>query len=56
MWTFDRSEVVVDGVLLYFFKGNVTRNTIIPTLTDTAIQELITQWEIEDSTIIEEAV
>lgn len=56
MWEFVKQETVSGGVLLYFTKGEVDRNTIVGTVTATTIQELITQWEAEDVAVVTEEV
>lgn len=50
MWTFIRSEVVADGLLVFFTKDKMERNTVIDAVdSETTIANLITQWEAEDA-------
>lgn len=50
MWTFVKSEELASGVLLFFTKGQMERNTIVePIAVENKIQELIAQWEAEDA-------
>ena len=55
MWTLNKTETVSGGTLLFFTKAQMERNTVIlGTATESQIQELITQWELEDAAVTQE--
>lgn len=57
MWTFIKSEVVATGLLVFFSKNEMERNTVIDTNDSaTTIANLILQWELEDAAQVTEEV
>ena len=52
MWTLVKTEIVSDGTLLSFAKGEMERNTIVSGDVETQTAALITQWEAEDALVV----